>query len=163
MDYWQNTLVHIVEAHRLRGYTFPRQCEILADLATRLGIPVAVEDNHIQGAYGEEINRRFPWVKTICHTTSDNKRDPVQGVETFAPLFARDRIVIHARGAPPDNIAALRTEFAQWTGRDSRHTTDVSHLNFVSGGPFPTQRRTLVDFLAVMRNAQQLLATGRVP
>jgi hypothetical protein len=122
LDYWANTLVHIIESHRLRGYTFPRQCEFLADLATRLGIPIAVEDNHIQSAYGEEINRRFPWVRTICHTTSDNKRDPRDGVETFAPLFERQRIVIHAVDAPAENIANLRTEFSQWPGG---HNTDL--------------------------------------
>lgn len=121
LDYWENTLVHIIECHRLRGFTFPNQCEFLAGIATRLGIPIAVEDNHIQGAYAEEIRRRFPWVRTICHTTSDNKRDPRQGVETFAPLFSSSRIVIHALDAPGENIAQLRSEFAQW-GAGGRYT-----------------------------------------
>lgn len=124
LDYWRDTLVHIVEAHRLRGYSFPQQVEFIANLATRLQLPIAVEENNIQSAYGEEIVRRFPWVRIICHTTHDNKRDPKQGVETFQPLFARERIVIHARNAPIEDLTNLRMEWVLYPG-GARTNTDM--------------------------------------
>ncbi len=53
-------------------------------------------------------------MKTICHTTGLNKRDPSQGVDQFEPILLNKRLIIHADGAPSENVKALRDELVGW-------------------------------------------------
>lgn len=107
---------HVVQWGRLEGLGFHSQCQRLADLARVYNCPVAVEDNGVQQAYADQISAIAPDVSVICHTTGDNKRDPVQGVEQFEPILRNERLVIHAQDAPGDMVRALRDELIQWPG-----------------------------------------------
>lgn len=105
---------HVIQWSRLEGVGFHSQCKLLVDLAHVYNCPIAFEDNGQQIAYAEEIARLATDVKTICHTTGLNKRDPQQGVDQFEPILLNQRLVIHAEGAPPDTVKALRDELVGW-------------------------------------------------
>lgn len=111
---------HVIQWGRLEGYGFHSQCAKLAELARVYQCPIAFEDNTLQASFGEEINKIAPDVKTFSHTTGMNKRDPAQGVDQFEPLFTNRRVVIHAEGAPPDAVKALRDELITWKGSSEK-------------------------------------------
>jgi hypothetical protein len=98
----------------LEGVGFHGQCQKMVELARAYNCPVAFEDNTLQAAYGEEIAKIASDVKTLCHTTGLNKRDPIQGVEQFEPILHNQRLIIHAMGAPGDQVKALRDELIGW-------------------------------------------------
>lgn len=107
---------HVIEWNRLEGIPFSQQCDFIADRARFYQCPAAIEDNNQQVAYAEYINKVYPGVKVISHTTGLNKRDPKQGVEQFEPLFGNDRMIIHAQGAPQHQLLALREELLSYPG-----------------------------------------------
>lgn len=109
---------HVIQWGRMEGIGFHSQCQKLVELARTYNCPVAFEDNGLQAAYGDEIRKIAPDVKTFCHTTNDNLRDPHQGVEQFEPILANQRLVIHADGAPLDMVKALRDEFIGWPRKE---------------------------------------------
>ena len=105
---------HVVQWGRLEGMGFHTQCQKMVELARAYNCPVAFEDNTLQMQYGEEMGRIASDVRVISHTTGLNKRDPVQGVEQFEPILHNKRLIIHAEGAPPDQVKALREELVGW-------------------------------------------------
>lgn len=105
--------IHVVEWHRW-ALPMPRQCDQLADLAARFSCPVVVEDNHIQNSYVHWLNRNHYRVQVWTHTTTQNKRDWAQGVESWIPYFEDRKIIIHSGRAPWDMVHALKTEFIDW-------------------------------------------------
>jgi hypothetical protein len=105
---------HVIQWGRWEGLGFHSQCEKLVELARVYNCPVAFEDNTLQAAYGEEIRKIAPDVRTFSHTTGSNVRDPTQGVEQFEPILANQRLLIHADGAPLDAVKALRDELVGW-------------------------------------------------
>ena len=105
---------HVVQWGRLEGLGAYGKCQKLVDLAHTYNCPIAVEDNGTQTSYAEILQRLAPDVAIVCHTTSENKRDPAQGVDQFEPIFRNRRIVIHAAGAPADQVRALRDELVGW-------------------------------------------------
>ena len=107
---------HVIQWGRMEGKGFHSQCALLADIARAYNCPIAVEDNGTQKAYADEIAKISPEVRIYCHTTSDNKRDPNQGVDQFEPILHNQRLVIHALNAPQDLVKALREEFINWKG-----------------------------------------------
>jgi hypothetical protein len=60
------------------------------------------------------MDKIAPDVRVICHTTGDNKRDPIQGVDQFEPILLNHRLVIHADQAPGEHVKALREELVGW-------------------------------------------------
>jgi hypothetical protein len=117
MLYGENRItedVHLIAWGRLEGYSFPKQCGTLVELARMYHCPVAVEINNIQTAYAEQIDVQAHDVAVICHTTNANKRDPKDGIETFVPLFEKGRIRIHVGDAPTYERRALRDEFTRY-------------------------------------------------
>jgi len=105
---------HVIQWGRLEGLGFHGQCQKLVELSRTYNCPVAFEDNGQQVAYGDEIRKIAQDVRTFSHTTGLNLRDPVQGVEQFEPILANQRLIIHADGAPPDAVKAIREELVGW-------------------------------------------------
>jgi hypothetical protein len=151
---------HVIQWDRMEGIGMHSQCKILADLARAYGCPIAFEDNGVQIAYGEEIARIAPDVKTICHTTGMNKRDPAQGVDQFEPLFTNRKISFHASGAPPDKLKAMRDELINWKGSSEKTSgfTDLImalwiaryqfNLNIQIARPLEVRQRVVPDYVA---------------
>jgi hypothetical protein len=151
---------HVIQWDRMEGIGMHSQCKILADLARAYGCPIAFEDNGQQIAYGEEIARIAPDVKTICHTTGMNKRDPAQGVDQFEPLFTNRKITFHAAGAPPDKLKAMRDELINWKGSSEKTGgfTDLImalwiarfqfNLHIQMAAPIEVRRRVVPDYVA---------------
>jgi len=108
---------HLIEWDRLEGYSFTRQCDVLAELYDRFGVPIAFENNTLQTSYADYMGRHYPQVRMVGEHTGTNVIDPVDGVEQFEPLFRHYRMVIHAAGAPTEKLRALREEFTTWKGR----------------------------------------------
>jgi hypothetical protein len=102
----------------MEGLGFHSQCQKIVEVARTYNCPVAFEDNGLQAAYGDEIRKIAPDVQTFCHTTNENLRDPTQGVEQFEPILANQHLVIHAEGAPPELVKALRDEFIGWPKKE---------------------------------------------
>jgi hypothetical protein len=109
---------HVIQWGRMEGLGFHSQCQKIVEVARTYNCPVAFEDNGLQAAYGDEIRKIAPDVQTFCHTTSENLRDPTQGVEQFEPILANQHLVIHAEGAPPELVKALRDEFIGWPKKE---------------------------------------------
>lgn len=154
-DLWH----HVIQWGRMEGYGFHRQCTTLADIARAYNCPIAVEDNGVQGAYAEEIAKISPEVRIYCHTTSDNKRDPNQGVDQFEPILHNGRLVIHAAAAPLDLVKALREEFINWKGSTEKSSgfTDLImalwiarhqfNLHVQTAQPVTVTRRALPSYV----------------
>lgn len=106
--------VHLVRWERMDGFPFTRQCDTVIGLARAYSCVIALEDNGLQIAYQDYIRQVAPDVKVICHTTTYTKRDPAQGVETYVPLFENGLVVIHAVGAPPAQLRAIREEWIRY-------------------------------------------------
>ena len=151
---------HVIQWDRMEGIGMHSQCKILADLARAYSCPIAFEDNGQQIAYGEEIARIAPDVKTICHTTGMNKRDPAQGVDQFEPLFTNRKISFHAAGGPPDKLKAMRDELINWKGSSEKTGgfTDLImalwiarfqfNLHIQMAAPVQVVRRPMPDYVA---------------
>lgn len=110
------TDVYLISWERMEGESFTRQCDKLIDLGRLYACPIFVEDNNIQTAYGEYVHKFAPDVDVRTHTTTENKRDPRDGVETFVPLFSSGLLHIHSGRAPGHALQALREEFTRWPG-----------------------------------------------
>lgn len=151
---------HVIQWDRMEGIGMYSQCQILADLARAYQCPIAFEDNGQQIAYGEAIAKIAPDVKTICHTTGMNKRDPAQGVDQFEPLFTNRRISFHALGAPQDKVKAFRDELINWKGSSEKTGgfTDLImalwiarfqfNLNVQIARPLQVTQRQVPDYVA---------------
>lgn len=63
----------------------------------------------VKGGAWLAINDGRPFV-----TGNSEKWDPDDGVETFSPLFANKRAVIHAHKAPADELKALCEQLTEW-------------------------------------------------
>lgn len=149
---------HIVQWGRMEGLGQYGQCEKVIELARIYQCPIAFEDNTLQVSYGELINKMAPDVKTICHTTSFNKRDPAQGVDQFEPIIINHRLVIHADGAPQDQTKALRDELISWKGSSEKASgfTDLImaiwiarhqfNLHVQTAQPLPVNRRPIPSY-----------------
>jgi hypothetical protein len=151
---------HIVQWGRMEGLGQYGQCEKVIELARVYQCPIAFEDNTLQASYGELINKIAPDVKTICHTTGLNKRDPAQGVDQFEPIILNHRLVIHAAGAPADIVKALRDELINWKGSSEKTSgfTDLLmaiwiaryqfSLHVQQAQPLPRSRRPIPEYAA---------------
>jgi len=105
---------HMVKWQRLHGFDFTKQCDIAVEWARMFHLPLVIEKNVLQGSYKSYINKMAPDVQVYDHQTGAEKWDPEDGVETFSPLFANQRMVIHAEGAPEDELQALVTTLVEW-------------------------------------------------
>lgn len=114
--------IHVVKWGTWRGTTFPQRNAHLAQLYWEYNCPIAVEDNNQQIAIAEQMAIDYPSVRVICQTTNQNKRDPVQGVESFDPIFRARKVVIHAGDAPKLLLHQLVSEFVDFPDGD---TTDL--------------------------------------
>jgi hypothetical protein len=156
---------HVIQWGRMEGYGFHSQCQKIADLARTYQCPVAFEDNTTQNAFGEEINKIAPDVKTFSHTTSNNKRDPAQGVDQFEPLFTNHRVIIHADGAPPDVVKALRDELVNWKGSSEKATgfTDLVMALWIARYQFTLHLQTAQTLPASRRPIPSYAARFQEP
>jgi hypothetical protein len=151
---------HVIQWGRMEGYGFHSQCQKIAELARVYQCPVAFEDNTTQAAFGDEIAKLDPGIKTFSHTTGLNKRDPAQGVDQFEPLFTNHRVIIHADGAPPDIVKGLRDELVNWKGSTEKTSgfTDLVmalwiaryqfSLHVQQAQPLPASRRPIPSYAA---------------
>jgi hypothetical protein len=151
---------HVIQWDRMEGLGQYAQCQVLADLARAYGCPVAFEDNGVQIAYGEVMQKIAPDVKTICHTTGMNKRDPAQGVDQFEPLFTNRKISFHAAGAPPDKLKAMRDELVNWKGSSEKTSgfTDLIMALWIARFQFNLHIQ-MAQPVTVIRRAEQ---SGRI-
>jgi len=156
---------HAIQWGRMEGYGFHSQCQKIVDLARTYQCPVAFEDNTTQNAFGEEINKIAPDVKTFSHTTSNNKRDPAQGVDQFEPLFTNHRVIIHADGAPPDVVKALRDELVNWKGSSEKATgfTDLVMALWIARYQFTLHLQTAQTLPASRRPIPSYAARFQEP
>lgn len=162
---------HIVQWGRMEGLGQYGQCEKVIELARVYQCPIAFEDNTLQISYGELINKIAPDVKTFSMTTSHNKRDPAQGVDQFEPIIVNHRLIIHADGAPQDQVKALRDELIGWKGSSEKTSgfTDLlmaiwiaRHqfaLHVQTAQPMPQNRRPIPSYAA--RFSQPWYRSGR--
>ena len=108
---WQH---YIIKWKRLYGYDFTRQIGEIISWAEEYRCPVAIENNNQQIHYWDYLKQLAPHVQVVDHHTGLNKRNPDQGVDTFAPLFFTNKVAICAGDAPLDEVDALRKELIQW-------------------------------------------------
>jgi hypothetical protein len=121
---------HLIDWDRLEGYSFTRQCDMLAQLYDTYGWPVAFETNALQTSYSDYMTRHYPHVRMIGAQTT--QIDPQDGVEQFEPLFRNHRVVIHAAGASKERMNMLREELTTWKGR----YTDVVMAMWIARSQF---------------------------
>ncbi len=131
--------VHFVAWERMRGKPFPSQVDTLIQWAKIYNCPIAVEENHIQTAYGEQIKIQAPGIRIFSHTTNANKRDPKSGVEQFIPLFQNEKITIHGKGATNDQLYALTSEFIDW---DQAEFSDLVMASWIAKRQFDLRMRS---------------------
>jgi len=105
---------HMVAWERLHGFDFTKQCDMAVEWARRYHLPLVIEKNILQGSYKSYITKMAPDVQVYDHQTGAEKWDPDDGVETFSPLFANHKLVIHADRAPEDELRALVTSLVEW-------------------------------------------------
>jgi hypothetical protein len=105
---------HVVRWRRLVGVHQQRQAEILVDWAHEYGCPIAFERNYDENVYRERVGEIDPSVRLICHTTTENKRDPEDGIPSWITPFENRAVRIHASGAPQDEWRALFEELTNW-------------------------------------------------
>lgn len=106
--------VHVVKWGRWDGWHMPRQVDALIDLARQYHCAIAVEDNQIQSAYADWIRQHAQDVEVITHTTTANRKDGREGIESLIPLFEQRVIHIHSVGAPADQLKAIKDEFVNY-------------------------------------------------
>lgn len=126
--------IHFVAWGRWRGKMFPQQINELGQLATYYKCPIVLEDNNQQIHYNEQmkVEAQFQNVQIICMTTGNNKRDPVFGVEQWAPMFRNKQVVIHAGHAPRDELKALTREFINYSSTTQPGPGETTDLMMAS-------------------------------
>lgn len=105
---------HFVKWESLVGYDFHKQCQAIFQWCDYYKLPVSIEKNTLQASYRQHMNRTYPSVKVYDHQTGAEKWDPENGVETFSPMFENHHAIIHAGGAPHDELQALKTQLVDW-------------------------------------------------
>jgi hypothetical protein len=111
-----NGLHHYIKWQRLRGYNQYDQTKVLVNWAREYRCPIAMEDNYDKDVYFEHLKTLDPSgaVRIICHTTTTNKRDPIDGVSRLINLFERRQVRIHTGNCDPADWTALRSELNHW-------------------------------------------------
>lgn len=105
---------HFVAFQRLHGYDFNKQCQTIVEWARQYRLPVVIEKNTLQSAYKSRIREMAPDIRVYDHQTGSEVWDPNDGVETFSPLFDSQHAVIHANGAPEDELNSLTQSLIDW-------------------------------------------------
>ena len=124
--------MHFVKWSRLHGFDFVRQCAVAVAWAREFRVPIVIEKNATQGSYKSHIRSNAPDILVYDHQTGSSKWNNEDGVSLFGPSFKTGHAIIHADGAPEDELQALVEEFKDWP--QPRHQDIIMAFWFAKSG-----------------------------